>query len=205
LGKENQYCRAPLARMVNKIPGWCWVYNANATFARTTGQTQYQSGRPDSFVFANLIEGFPAVVICIECKAFFGSAYLGNPNNPEDREGWSLAQRSWWQQVAVPTHSLYYIALWLYPERVRPPRISQEKASLFLIPPESYLATEMKLGGRRKIAANESLERQRAFRLITADTEFKDFKLEYGGGLFHIPPTHHIYKSIEGAICNVRS
>jgi hypothetical protein len=151
-------------------------------------------------VYAHLVPEFPAFVVLVEAKAFFGAAYLGDPNNAADKRGWSAAQRNWYNKVAAPTHALYYIALWLYPAREKPARVMQQDASLFLIPPPAYMEVENRLNGRRTLALTADLEREHAYKTITADKEFAPYRLEFRGGLFHIPEHHHIYRTLEEGI-----
>ncbi len=179
---EQRYCRTPLARAFNKAPNTCWhgvrnagdgLYDSGMPDAFVTeGETGFDSGDH------GLTGQFVALLSCltgsykrykakcftivkqlyaIECKAFFGSVYLGNPDDPDDHTGWHASQRNWYQTVAIPEGIDYRIALWVYSSRNPKPPIQQTQARLFLVPPPAWLALEAK--GERTVSLTANLER----------------------------------------------
>jgi hypothetical protein len=180
---EQTYCRGPVARMFNAMPNCRWLPNAN------NGDGTYISGRPDGEV--RLLGG---QAVDVECKAGLGSIFMGDPADPDNTSGWHYHQRHWWQQISIYTQTPAWIALWLYPER-NPTRIYQKNARLFLVPPETWLATEAKLGGRKTLSLNASLEREHAYKTITAESEFAPFALVFEQGQWHIPASHPFWKT----------
>ena len=181
---ENRYCRPVIAQLFNALPHCRWLPNTNA------GDGTYISGRPDGEV--RMLGG---QAIDVECKAGFGSVFMGDPSDPDNTSGWHYHQRQWWQYVSVYTQTPAWIALWLYPER-NPARVYQKNAHLFLVPPEAWLATEAKLGGRKTMALNANLERERAYKSITAESEFAPYALVFEEGQWQIPARHLFWQSV---------
>ena len=117
---EQKFCRGPLARSFNSIPGARWVPNINISFSKKFGRDQafkadYDEGRPDAFVF------YSGKIICIECKAAFVRFYFSE---------WSEAQRKWREQNCFPANVPYYIALWISYQADKPKR---NHGSLYLV------------------------------------------------------------------------
>jgi hypothetical protein len=175
---EQTYCRGPLAKMFNRMPQTVWIPNRNDPAAT------YERGRPDAFVCR---EGR---YLAVECKAGVGSVFLGDPADENRTDGWHFHQRRWWQLVAQPSGMAYWIALWLYPARQLPSRVFHKDARLFLVPPEVWLDTEAKLNGRKTLALNADLEREHAYKGITAESQFASYALVFEQGHWHIPDPH---------------
>ncbi len=187
MNAEQNYCRGPLARWFNQDPSHPWLPNRNWSVG---DKAHYVSGVPDGFVC------WQGRFLAIECKAAFGSLYLGDPDDPDSTEGWHYHQRSWWRQVAVPSGMTYWIAAWLYPER-RPARVYNQKARCYLVRPELWIETEQKLHPERKtLSANPDIERIIRFKHITAATEWSGHELYYVNKAWAIPPEHDFWKSI---------
>ena len=184
---ENQYCRGPIARLFNQLPHAGWHPNQN-------DGKGYISGRPDGFV---CLDGR---FIAVECKAGLGKLYLGNPANPDDTEGWHRHQRDWYTLQAVPQHMPYWIAAWVYSKReddLQPrERLFHQKARLFLIPPSAWLAAESRLDGRMTLALNAELEREHAYKAITAESEFGEYALMFEKGQWQIPVSHLFWQAL---------
>ena len=186
---EQKWGRPHTAEMFNKMPDTRWVHNANAGHPNS-----YEKGRPDAFVFTS------SRIVCVECKGGLGSLYLGNPDDEKDTAGWTMHQRNWWRHVALPTRAPYWIAAWVYGERKPAGRVMQAKSSLFLVPPESWLALEAEVTplGRKTVALTPDLE--------TSDHQFKPFALSeqwtkyalvYDQGGWHIPPEHPYWEALK--------
>ena len=181
---ENTYCRPVVAKMFNTLPSCRWLPNTN------NGDGTYISGRPDGE--ARMLGGR---AIDIECKAGLGSIFMGDPADPDNTCGWHYHQRNWHEYVAVCTQTPYWIALWLYPER-RPTRVYQKNARLFLAPPAAWLAVEAKLNGRKTLALNADLEREHAYKAITADSEFAPYALIFDP-FWRIPLEHPFWQALK--------
>lgn len=177
-------CRKHLAKMFNTDKTQ-WVPNIN------TG-TGYISGRPDAEVRYP-----PNHHIDVECKGFRGSAFLGDPNSPDLTAGWHHHQRSWWEKMDKPFDSPYFVALLVVSERDPETRVSFEKAGMFLVPPEAWLALEQKLAGRKTVALNPDLERIHANRDTTLESEWPQYRLVYDKQAFHIPESHPLYSILK--------
>ncbi len=187
MNAEQTYCRGPLARWFNQDPGHPWIPNRNFSGLNRLG---YESGRPDGFVC------WAGRFLAVECKAAFGSVYLGDPEDPRSTEGWHYHQRNWWRHVARPSGMSYWICAWVYPER-SPARVLNRQASCYLVTPEMWMAAEAKLGrGRKTLAASPDTERVHRFKSITAATEWRGNELHYEHGTWAIPPQHPFWKSI---------
>lgn len=182
---EKAHCRAPLARIVNNFPSASWIYNANMTFSNKVTGGGYESGRPDAFIFAK------GKVACVECKAFQGNLYLGNPDDPSDTRGWSYAQRNWYNNVAIPTGTPYYLALWLFPHSGR---IASSKASFYVVPADIYLTLEKQARPNRTVPSIPSRS-TKANADIDLPNFFRSFQLDYVGGTYKwaIPKRHEIF------------
>jgi len=213
---EQTYCRGPVAKLFNAQHDYIWLPNRN------TGDGTYISGTPDGYavrlrpamnrgehaallVLANaagectrLLQKMPDaavdVLIAIECKADMGSLYLGNPGDENATDGWHFHQRQWWREIAVASQLPYFIAAWVYSER-KPSRVYQKNARLFLVPPEAWLATEAKLNGRKTLSLNADLEHERAYKDITAESEFASFALVFDQGQWQIPANHPFWQT----------
>lgn len=206
---ENTYCRPEAAKTFNRLGAW--DSNPNLMFRNRrnggtgndieirTDNAWYEGGRPDGFAAVQLVPDLPAFSIAVECKAFAGSLYLGDPNDETATSGWHYRQRVWYEHKAKPVNRLYYIYLWLYPER-EPSRIRQDKAYVYLAPAQAWLDYEALLGGRKSIALLPSLEREIAYRDRCVIDVFKAHQLTYVPGHngephhFQIPPEHHLYR-----------
>lgn len=143
MGPESTYCRLPAANLINKTEDMVWIYNAN------DGSGKYISGRPDADVLCCGKGSCDelARIVFIECKAAFGSLYLGNPEDRMDKRGFHLSQRNWWSKVAKPKNAPYFILTWLYPES-NPSTVYQKNALLYLVPPPLWLSLEASISGR---------------------------------------------------------
>jgi hypothetical protein len=182
---ENRYCRPVIAHLFNALSRCRWLPNAN------NGDGAYISGRPDGEV--RMLGG---QAIDVECKAGLGSIFLGDPADPDNTTGWHLHQRRWWEHISVYTRTPAWIALWLYPER-KPVRVYQKNARLFLIPPEAWLAAEAKLNGRKTLALNADLEREYAYKSITAESEFGEYALVFEQRRWQIPARHLFWQTVQ--------
>ncbi len=187
MNAEQRYCRGPLARWFNQDPRHPWIPNRNCSIRSSA---RYVSGVPDGFV---CWEGH---FVAIECKAGFGSVYLGDPENEKSTEGWHYHQRNWWEHVALPSRMSYWICAWIYPER-KPTRVENKQAHCYLVTPELWMATEQKLHPERKtLNATADIERVTRFKQVTAATEWKGHALQYERGAWAIPPGHPFQKSL---------
>jgi hypothetical protein len=139
-GPEQKYCRTPMAAMFNAMPGSRWATNTN-TFARKGGRkasrvvNSPERGRPDAFV------NWSGAFFDLECKADFGSLYLGNPDNAQETIGFHASQRWWYFNKALPTGTPYWLAVWIHKER-NPRRVTHRNAVMYLVPAEMWLSLE---------------------------------------------------------------
>jgi hypothetical protein len=151
-------------------------------------------------VHTRLLQKMPCAavdsLVAVECKADKGGLYLGDPADPDSTSGWHHHQRGWWNEIAVPVNLPYFIAAWLYSER-NPTRIYHKNARLFLVPPKAWLATEARLNGRMTLALNADLEREHAYKAITAEGEFAQYSLVLGTGGWQIPASHLFWRSCQ--------
>ena len=188
---EQAYCRAPLARYFNGLENTSWIPNRNTGLG-------YISGLPDAFV--SLCGRF----IAVECKASMGSLFLGDPDNEANTSGWHYHQRQWWEKVAIKSNISYWIAVWIYPEK-DPKRVNRVNHALFfLVPPEAWLAVEAKLGGRKTLGFNSDTEREHAYKNVTAESEFANYRLDYINGGWIIPDTHPFWR-LDGSLTGTTS
>jgi len=183
---EQHYCRGPLARMFNCLPNTRWISNPNLTF--TNGRinpTQYESGRPDAFVISQ------GRIVCVECKADFGSVFLGDPSDPTNRTGWHYSQRNWYEYCAQGTSTPYYIGLWVYPV-CSPKRIKLALAKLFLVPAPVWLDLEDKAKTKRLPLDNDVRGARK--HSLTICHAFDSYRLRYFDGGWELPKTHPLVK-----------
>lgn len=185
---ENTHCRPQVARLFNRLPHTAWLPNTNNGLG-------YESGRPDAFV------AHRGRLLCVECKADFGSFFLGEPDDPNVKVGWTGAQRNWYAKVARPTETPYYLALWVYSER-EPVRKYQHKAALYLAPPEAWLELEIASlscpAPARTVALNSDLERIHARKHITAEAYFSRYALRWIETVgWTIPEEHPIQEFLQ--------
>ncbi len=201
MGPEQTYCRSPLAKAVNDHPDLCWhgVTNAgnglydsgmpDAFVSHADRSWHDETDNPEVNQLMGLLSCFTTSyrrykeksftmvkkIVAIECKAAFGSVYLGNPEDEDDHEGWHASQRNWWNTIAVPEGIDYRIALWVYSERNPTGRIMQNKARLFLVPPPAWIALET-ASGEKTISLTADLERIHAKKIHNIETAFGPYE-----------------------------
>lgn len=189
-------CRKKLAELFNRPP-------QSGLMANQNNGRFYISGRPDDEIVLR-----DSRILFVEAKGFSGAAFLGDPSQPAQTVckslgrqykavGWHTHQRNWWREFCLPLKGRYLIALLVDDTREKG-RIQYKDASLFLVPPEAWLALEAKLGGRMTCALNADLEAEHAYKGITLDVEFAAFRLDYTDGAFVIPPSHPFHNYIYG-------
>jgi hypothetical protein len=185
---ENTYCRPPIARFFNSIPGCGWSPATNE------GNGKYISGFPDGIACVFGVE------VAVECKGpksrdNMAACFMGDPTVPDITIGWHYHQRQWWHDFAQ-SRMTYWIALWLYSER-NPARVYQHKAGMWLAPPEIWLTAENLLAGRKTLCYDASVEAEIAFKDRTARSLFQGFELEFRPpGSWAIPCEHPFWSAV---------
>lgn len=171
---ETSHGRPQVARLFNQLPHVSWLDNENS------GNGHYESGRPDAFV------DLAGALAYVEVKGRAYSIYLGNPLNPDDKDGWKVNQRNWYTQVCNKTGTPYWLAVWSYPE-LEPKRVYQEHAWLFLVRPDDWLRAEAHIFPKRTI------------RLETLKKVWARLELEWEHGIWNIPYQHPFWDSLPEA------
>lgn len=184
---EQEYARAPMAAMFDRMPGARWITNPNIRFAKKAVKSGgfYESGRPDAFVCWN------GRFIATEAKADCGSLYLGNPNDEDATDGFHYHQRKWREDVANPSGMAYWLAVWIHTRFHPKGRIYHKHARMYLVPAELWLSLEEKA---RKINMKTVPLAAKAGKL-SVSVEWKGYELEYVNSVvgYQIPVTHPIW------------
>ena len=121
--------RAVVAQYINRHDVWQWHPSVNQPGA------YYSGGLPDGFIT------YRHYITWVEIKALGGrSVFMGVPGDSEKSGGWHHKQRVWYERVAKPGHTPYYIvALVGY-------RVPWTEAQFVCATPEAWMGAEEKFG-----------------------------------------------------------
>lgn len=179
MGLENDHARPYIAKMFNQMENTIWIPNRNIDFAMLNKRGKaksntYVSGCPDAFVCSD------GLFIAIECKAFARNAKMNM---------WSEAQENWWRRVALRSHMSYFIALWMYPEEVSDDtRIYQEKAYLFMLTPDAFIAQrDLAMAKCRVSCALLPEIATKSYKDISLLPRLEEYRCSFEGGVWKLP------------------